>query len=113
MAFWDVTPCNLANLTFYTLRRVTFQNTVTLIHRNNNPAFHTVSILSINPSLIYVHSSLRFSKSFAAFFNGSTDLMFLMSYRTLLASDVNLVNIQMLFNVPELHPQLFYSKYFV
>jgi len=67
MAFWDVTPCNLVNLTFYTLRRVTFQNTVTLIHRHNNPTSHNVSILSINPSLIYEHSSLRFAKSFTVF----------------------------------------------
>ena len=84
MAFWDVTPCNLVNLTFYTLRRVTFQNTVTLIHRHNNPTSHNVSILSINPSLIYVHSSLRFAKSFTAFFTSSTDLMFFMSYLTAL-----------------------------
>jgi hypothetical protein len=68
MASWDVTPCNMVNLTFYTLHGVTFQNTITLIHRHNKLTSHNVSILSINPSLIYVHSSLRFAKSFIAFF---------------------------------------------
>jgi hypothetical protein len=91
MASWDMTPCNMVNLTFYTPHGVTFQNTITLIHRHNKPTSPNVSILSVSPSLIYVHSSLKFAKSFAASFTSSTDLTFHMSYLTGLR--FNLVNI--------------------